>query len=132
MDNLPARLNQLRSDAGLTLAQLSATTGIDKATLSRYEKGRLIPRTDVLETILAVYGMTLDIVPADATPEGVEAIVRLVQAGRALNDGVQSLLHDPNAGSLMERFTVLDRLSQSFERIDQLVSIKEQDDEQHE
>lgn len=127
MNDLPRRLSQLRNGAGLTLQQLSAATKVDKATLSRYETGKLIPRTDILESILSVYGYTLDIVPASATPEGDEAIVRLVQAGRALNDGVQSLLHDPNAGSLMERFTVLERLSQSFERIDRLVSINKEE-----
>jgi transcriptional regulator with XRE-family HTH domain len=128
MNDLSARLRPLRNDAGLTQAAVAAAAGIEIASLSRIENGTRSLSIDTLGRVLAVYGYKLSIVPNESTPEDTEALVLLVQAGRALNDAVTSLLHDPNAGSLMERFTVLERLSKSFDRIDSLVH-KEQDDD---
>jgi transcriptional regulator with XRE-family HTH domain len=49
----------LRRDAGLTLRQLSAATGSTPSSLSRYEKGRQMPRLDTLRRIVAGLGLTM-------------------------------------------------------------------------
>jgi transcriptional regulator with XRE-family HTH domain len=128
VDNLPKLLHDLRERAGLTREQVSEATGAHVETVGRIERGKVNPPLKTLEALLSVYGYKVSIVPNESTPEDVEALVLLVQAGRALNDAVESLLHDPNAGSLMERFTTLERVSRSFKRIDSLVH-KERDDD---
>lgn len=49
----------LRRDAGMTLRQLSAATGSTPASLSRYEKGRQMPRLDTLRRIVAGMDLTM-------------------------------------------------------------------------
>jgi len=51
-------LHFLRRDAGLTLRQLSAATGSTPSSLSRYEKGRQMPRLDTLRRVVAGLGLT--------------------------------------------------------------------------
>jgi transcriptional regulator with XRE-family HTH domain len=61
-------LHFLRRDAGLTLRQLSAATGSTQATLSRYEKGRQMPRLDTLRRVVAGLGVTMpDLLRAQET-----------------------------------------------------------------
>jgi transcriptional regulator with XRE-family HTH domain len=58
----------LRRDAGLTLRQLSAATGSTPANLSRYEKGRQMPRLDTLRRVIAALGLTMaDLLRAQET-----------------------------------------------------------------
>jgi transcriptional regulator with XRE-family HTH domain len=61
-------LHFLRRDAGLTLRQLSAATGSTPANLSRYEKGRQMPRLDTLRRVVAGLGVTMpDLLRAQET-----------------------------------------------------------------
>jgi len=58
----------LRRDAGLTLRQLSAATGSTPANLSRYEKGRQMPRLDTLRRVVGALGSTMaDLLRAQET-----------------------------------------------------------------
>ncbi|WP_052850213.1 helix-turn-helix domain-containing protein [Streptomyces avicenniae] len=54
------RLRALRSDRGLTLAALSAGTGISQSTLSRLESGQRRPTLELLLPLARTYGVPLD------------------------------------------------------------------------
>lgn len=54
------RLRALRHDAGLTLAQLAATTGISVSTLSRLESGRRRPTLELLLPLAQAHQVPLD------------------------------------------------------------------------
>ena len=54
------RLRALRKQRGLTLAELSATTGISESTLSRLESGRRRPNLELLLPLARSYGVPLD------------------------------------------------------------------------
>jgi transcriptional regulator with XRE-family HTH domain len=54
------RLRELRNRRGLTLAQLSAETGISVSTLSRLESSLRRPTLDLLIRLAFVYGASLD------------------------------------------------------------------------
>lgn len=68
-----ARLAAARKMAGMNQSQLADSTGIGRATLSRYERGDLTPPTDVLATLAAFlqpYGVTADwLLHGDEVPE---------------------------------------------------------------
>jgi transcriptional regulator with XRE-family HTH domain len=68
---LAARLAALRADAGLSLEELAARTGISRATLSRLERGETSPTATMLGRLCATYGWTLSRLMAAA--EGAEA-----------------------------------------------------------
>jgi len=71
----------LRRDAGMTLRQLSAATGSTPSSLSRYEKGRQMPRLDTLRRVVAGLGLTMpDLYRAQQT-------VTHLPDGRAAEDG---------------------------------------------
>ncbi|MET3565619.1 transcriptional regulator with XRE-family HTH domain [Leifsonia sp. 563] len=55
-----ARLRSLRTDRGLTLAEVEQTTGISTSTLSRLESGRRKATLELLLPLARVYGTTLD------------------------------------------------------------------------
>ncbi len=59
-----------RQFAGLTQAELASVLGIKQATVSKYEKGEIIPSVERLEKILDVLGYELQIVPKHNNPEG--------------------------------------------------------------
>ncbi len=54
------RLKQLRTQRGVTLAELSATTGISTSTLSRLETGQRRPSLEVLLPLAQAYRVPLD------------------------------------------------------------------------
>lgn len=61
---LGVRLNKLRRDAGLTLADVAATLGVSKPTVWAWEKGKARPLPERLGAIAAALG-----VPADTLAE---------------------------------------------------------------
>ena len=62
------RLRALRSARNLTLAELSATTGISVSTLSRLESGQRRPNLELLLPLASAHGVPLDeLVGAPAT-----------------------------------------------------------------
>jgi len=54
------RLRALRRERGVTLAQLSETTGISLSTLSRLESGQRKPTLELLLPLAKTYGVQLD------------------------------------------------------------------------
>jgi len=54
------RLRALREEAGLTQAELGARLGINRATVSRYEKGEREPEQLTLKRIAQIFAVTLD------------------------------------------------------------------------
>ena len=69
--NIGLRLRTLREAAGLTLDDLSRTTGIASSNLSQIETGRTDPRWSTIARILD----GLDADPADLAPGGMAALV---------------------------------------------------------
>lgn len=57
---LPVKLKQARSQKGLTQGQLSKKTGVDVQRLSKYERGVLVPTTEVIVKISDALGVSLD------------------------------------------------------------------------
>jgi len=60
LDAVGPRLKRLRSLRGVTLADLSVTTGISKSTLSRLETGQRRPSLEVLLPLAQAYRVPLD------------------------------------------------------------------------
>lgn len=52
-----ARVRALRNDAGLTQEQLAAEVDVAPETMSRIERGRLVPSTDLVTRIAAGLGV---------------------------------------------------------------------------
>jgi transcriptional regulator with XRE-family HTH domain len=53
-------MRKARNDTGLTLREVEALTNIDKATLSRYENGKLEPDIEKLGLLSDTYGVSVD------------------------------------------------------------------------
>jgi transcriptional regulator with XRE-family HTH domain len=60
MQDVGPRLRRLREQRGVTLAALSATTGISVSTLSRLESGLRRPTLELLLPLARAHGVTLD------------------------------------------------------------------------
>jgi transcriptional regulator with XRE-family HTH domain len=60
LDAVGPRLKRLRTQRGVTLADLSATTGISTSTLSRLETGQRRPSLEVLLPLAQAYRVPLD------------------------------------------------------------------------
>jgi transcriptional regulator with XRE-family HTH domain len=60
LDAVGPRLRALRKRRGITLADLSASTGISESTLSRLESGRRRPNLELLLPLARTYGVPLD------------------------------------------------------------------------
>ena len=63
------RLRSLRSDREITLAELSATTGVSVSTLSRLESGQRKATLELLLPLARAYGVPIDEL-VDAPPTG--------------------------------------------------------------
>jgi transcriptional regulator with XRE-family HTH domain len=66
---LASRLASLRAARGMPLEELSAQTGISRATLSRLERGEASPTAAMLGRLCAVFGWTLSRLMAVAEAE---------------------------------------------------------------
>src|SRR5690349_6905798 len=60
LDQVGARLKQLRAQRGITLTALSQTTGISKSTLSRLETGQRRASLELLLPLALAYRVPLD------------------------------------------------------------------------
>ena len=60
-EGLGARLNRLRREAGLTLADVAATLGVSKPTVWAWEKGKARPLPERLDAIAAALGVSPDL-----------------------------------------------------------------------
>ncbi|MDG4767581.1 XRE family transcriptional regulator [Solwaraspora sp. WMMD406] len=69
LDSVGARLRTIRKQRDVTLAELSAATGISVSTLSRLESGDRRPTLELLLPLAKAHGVTLDEL-VDAPPTG--------------------------------------------------------------
>ncbi len=77
------RLRALRRNRAVTLADLSATTGISSSTLSRLESGRRRPNLQLLLPLARAYGVPLDdLVDAPRTGDPRVHLTPIVRHGR--------------------------------------------------
>lgn len=60
LDAVGPRLRALRRDRGITLADLSVTTGVSESTLSRLESGQRRATLELLLPLARTYGVPLD------------------------------------------------------------------------
>ncbi len=60
LDQVGPRLKRLRTQRGITLTSLAASTGISKSTLSRLETGQRRPSLELLLPLAQAYGVPLD------------------------------------------------------------------------
>ena len=54
------RLLQARTNAGMTMTQLHLNVFISQTSLSRYERGLMLPTTDRLFDLANLYGCSID------------------------------------------------------------------------
>lgn len=73
---LGPRLNRLRREAGLTLADVAATLGVSKPTVWAWEKGKARPLPERLEAIAAALGVGPDVLaPQPGVPRETDAVI---------------------------------------------------------
>ncbi len=75
-EGLGTRLNRLRREAGLTLADIAATLGVSKPTVWAWEKGKARPLPERLDAIAAALGVDADLLaPGPAVPRELDAVI---------------------------------------------------------
>ena len=73
---LGTRLNRLRREAGLTLADVAATLGVSKPTVWAWEKGKARPLPERLDAIAAALGVEPSLLaPGPAVPREIDAVI---------------------------------------------------------
>ncbi len=73
---LGTRLNRLRREAGLTLADVAATLGVSKPTVWAWEKGKARPLPERLESIAAALGVDPALLaPGPAAPREINSVI---------------------------------------------------------
>ncbi|TAD75328.1 MAG: XRE family transcriptional regulator [Sphingomonadales bacterium] len=74
-DGLGMRLNRLRREAGLTLADVAAVLGVSKPTVWAWEKGKARPLPERLDAIAAALGVAPELLAASPVPGEVDAVI---------------------------------------------------------
>lgn len=70
------RLNRLRREAGLTLADVAAALGVSKPTVWAWEKGKARPLPERIDAIAEALGVPSEaLAPAFGTPRQIDALV---------------------------------------------------------
>jgi transcriptional regulator with XRE-family HTH domain len=77
---LGKRLNRLRREAGLTLADVAATLSVSKPTVWAWEKGKARPLPERLDAIAAALGVTRDVL--SDVPETTGATGAIIEDSR--------------------------------------------------
>jgi transcriptional regulator with XRE-family HTH domain len=74
-EGLGARLNRLRREAGLTLADVAAALGVSKPTVWAWEKGKARPLPERLDAIAAALGVEPELLAATAGSREIEGVI---------------------------------------------------------
>jgi len=75
-EGLGARLNRLRREAGLTLADVAATLGVSKPTVWAWEKGKARPLPERLDAIAAALGVAPELLaPGPAANGEIDTVI---------------------------------------------------------
>jgi transcriptional regulator with XRE-family HTH domain len=93
LDQVGARLKQVRTQRGITLTDLARTTGISKSTLSRLENGQRRPTLELLLALSQAYRVPLD--DLVGAPEVGDPRIRL-KPGRVKGRTVIPLTRQPD------------------------------------
>jgi transcriptional regulator with XRE-family HTH domain len=75
-EGLGTRINRLRREAGLTLAEVAATLGVSKPTVWAWEKGKARPLPERIEAIAAALGVAPDLLAPG--PEATVEVAALI------------------------------------------------------
>jgi transcriptional regulator with XRE-family HTH domain len=95
-EGLGARLNRLRREAGLTLADVAAALGVSKPTVWAWEKGKARPLPERLEAIAAALGVEPGLLTCAPAPREINAVIAECRARIAEACGT-----DPQAVRIM-------------------------------
>jgi transcriptional regulator with XRE-family HTH domain len=88
-EGLGARLNRLRREAGLTLADVAAALGVSKPTVWAWEKGKARPLPGRLEAIAGALGVPAEaLLPAGTGSREIEGVIAECRARIAEACGV--------------------------------------------
>jgi transcriptional regulator with XRE-family HTH domain len=108
------RIKQLRTEAGLSQAELAERVGgSDARQISRYEHGRITPSLDVAVRLAEALDVSLDYLAIDNTPRRPLHVAdhglaeRLGQLAELDDDDRQSLLHMLDALLTRKRLRIL-------------------------
>ncbi len=93
LEGVGPRLQRIRTQRGLTLTAVAASTGISKSTLSRLETGQRRPTLELLLALSHVYGVPLD--DLVGAPEVGDPRIRL-KPGRVKGRTVVPLTRQPD------------------------------------
>lgn len=75
-ENLGARINRLRREAGLTLADVASALGVSKPTVWAWEKGKARPLPERIDAIAQALGVAPDALTPSAPPaRAIDAII---------------------------------------------------------
>jgi transcriptional regulator with XRE-family HTH domain len=74
-EGLGTRLNRLRREAGLTLADVAATLGVSKPTVWAWEKGKARPLPERLDAIAAALGVESEVLAAAPAAREIEGLI---------------------------------------------------------
>ncbi|WP_285713629.1 helix-turn-helix domain-containing protein [Erythrobacter oryzae] len=74
-EGLGSRLNRLRREAGLTLADVANALGVSKPTVWAWEKGKARPLPERLDSIAAALGVDPEILAAAPAPREIEGVI---------------------------------------------------------
>lgn len=74
-ESLGTRLNRLRREAGLTLADVAAALGVSKPTVWAWEKGKARPLPERLEAIAAALGVEPELLVATPSPRAIDSVI---------------------------------------------------------
>lgn len=97
------RLKEYREQFSLTLAEISARTGVPAQTLNRYELSQRIPKIDTANEIaeklsinslwLQGYDVPIDVFGEPAETDGLsESVIQLIEVAKTLSDEEASAL----------------------------------------
>jgi transcriptional regulator with XRE-family HTH domain len=96
-EGLGVRLNRLRREAGLTLADIAEALGVSKPTVWAWEKGKARPLPERLEAIASVLGVAPDLLAAAPAPREIDAVIadcrhRIAQACGTTPEAVRIMI----------------------------------------
>jgi transcriptional regulator with XRE-family HTH domain len=74
-EGLGSRLNRLRREAGLTLADVAAALGVSKPTVWAWEKGKARPLPERLDAIAAALGVDPEVLAAAQPAREIEGVI---------------------------------------------------------
>lgn len=96
-DGLGTRINRLRREAGLTLADVAAALGVSKPTVWAWEKGKARPLPERLDAIADALGVAPEQLAAKNAPRDIETVItecrqRIAEACGASPDAVRIMI----------------------------------------